>query len=286
MGGAAYARAVPDNGYVTGAYGLRIEGLGEPETLRVEGGGSWPAVTVAFHGGERTVEETRLGPDDAVMNLYETELRLDRERRSAVYVTEREFTVEEVVHPYLAPVAVVFSRWDRRETLHGGAFVAGDGAWAVLGEKTAGKSTTLAWLADHGIDIVADDIVVLNGASALAGPRCLDVRDDASEHLDAGTPASMPREGGRNRVVLPPLRSEVPLRGLVYLEWADRTSAERVPAGERIERLRAQRQGVRIHNDPVAVLDLAAFPAMVLRRPPGLAGLDEAGQALLAAVSA
>jgi hypothetical protein len=132
---------------------------------------------------------------------------------------------------------------------------------------------------------VADDIVVLSDGNALAGPRCLDVRDDASAHLDAGTPASMPREGGRNRVVLPPLRSEVPLRGLVYLEWGDSVGVERVPATERIQRLVVQRQGVRIHNDPVDVLDLAALPALVLTRPSGLDALDEAGQALLQAVS-
>jgi hypothetical protein len=182
---------------------------------------------------------------------------------------------------------VTFARWDRRETLHAGAFVAaGGGAWALLGEKTAGKSTTLAWLAEHGAQVVADDIVVLSGGCALAGPRCLDVRDDASAHLEAGTPASMPREGGRNRVVLPPLRSEVPLRGIVYLEWGERTALERVPTAERIERLVVQRQGVSIHSDPVDVLDLAALPALVLRRPKGLGALDEAGEALLAAVSA
>ena len=278
--------ALVRNGYVTGAYGLRIDGLGEQETLRVQGGGDWPPVTVQFRAGKSSGAEREVGPDRALMPLYETELHMSREERRAVFVTERDFTVEEVVHPYLAPVAVVFARWDRRETLHAGAFVAGDGAWALLGEKTAGKSTTLAWLAEHGSDIVADDIVVLSDGCALAGPRCLDVRDDASAYLEAGTPASMPREGGRNRVVLPPLRSQVPLRGIVYLEWGERTAVERVPAGQRIERLVVQRQGASIHNDPVDVLDLAALPALVLTRPRGLDALDHAGGALREAVSA
>ena len=58
-----------------------------------------------------------------------------------------------------------------------------------------------------------------------------------------------------------------------------------MPTGQRIERLNAQRQGVRLHNDPVTVLDLAALPAFVLTRPQGLAAVDEAGEALLDAVS-
>jgi hypothetical protein len=270
---------------MTGAYGLRIEGLGEHETLRVEGGEAWPATSVTFRPGGRSDDPTEFGADQAVVQLIDAEVRVDRERRTAVYITEREFSVEELVHPYLAPVATLFARWDRRESLHAGAFVAGDGAWALLAERSAGKSTTLGWLAEHGVPIVADDIVVLSGGDALAGPRCLDMRDDASAHLEAGAPASSPREGGRNRVVLPPLRSEVPLRGVVYLEWGDDVNVERVPTGERIGRLTAQRQGVRIHNDPVAVLDLASLPALVLTRPHGLDGLTRSGQALLDAVS-
>ena len=39
------------------------------------------------------------------------------------------------------------SRWLGREGFHGGGIVAGGGVWAVLGHKTAGKSTMLAYLA-------------------------------------------------------------------------------------------------------------------------------------------
>ena len=63
-----------------------------------------------------------------------------------------------LVHPYLAPVALVMARWLGREGFHGGGIVAGGGVWAVLGDKTAGKSTTLAWLARAGVGVVSDDV--------------------------------------------------------------------------------------------------------------------------------
>ena len=52
-----------------------------------------------------------------------------------------------IVHPYLAPVALIMARWLGREGMHGGGVVADGGVWAVLGHKTAGKSTTLASMA-------------------------------------------------------------------------------------------------------------------------------------------
>jgi hypothetical protein len=273
------------NGLVTGAYGLRIEGLGDEETLRVEGGHDWPPVHVRHAPGERSDAATELGDRQAVFQLLDCELRLDRERREATYICVRPLSVEEIVHPYLAPVANVFARWDGRESLHGGAFAAGGGAWALLGDKEAGKSTTLAWLASNGAEVMADDIVVLDSGNVMTGPRCLDVRDDVSKHLEAGSPASIPREGGRNRVKLPPLIGELPLRGFVYLEWGERTEVERITPAQRIERLQPQRQAARLHNDPLVQLDLAALPALVLRRRRGLEGLDEGAAALLEAVA-
>jgi hypothetical protein len=274
------------NGFVTGAYGLRIEGLDEHESLRVRGPVDWPRVSVTQRVAERSDAATELGDRHSVFQLLDTELRIDRDRREALFVTDRPFSLEELVHPYLAPVGNVFARWDARETLHAGAFVVDGGAWAVLGEKGAGKSTTLAWLAAHGIEVVADDIVVLDGGVALAGPRCIDVRDDASEHLAAGVPASVTREGGRNRMPLPPIAAEIPLGGFVYLEWGEGAAVERVPPAARLARLQPQRQAARLHSDPVEQLDLAALPAYVLGRAAGLDRLDAAGEALLAAVRA
>ena len=101
------------------------------------------------------------------------------------------------MHPYLAPVALVMARWLGREGFHGGGIVAGGGVWGVLGDKTAGKSTTLAWLAREGVGVVSDDVLVIDGGTALAGPRSVDLREEAAERLGVGEP--MGRVGQRER---------------------------------------------------------------------------------------
>ena len=70
------------------------------------------------------------------------------------------------------PPAAVFARWRGLETLHGGAFVDDrGGAWAVLGDRGAGKSSLLAALALAGHEVVADDLLVLDGGDCFAGPE-------------------------------------------------------------------------------------------------------------------
>src|SRR6185436_12314723 len=69
---------------------------------------------------------------------------------------------DEIVHPYLAPAAAVVARWLGRESMHAGAFVAGGRAWALLGDRTAGKSSTLGWLARLGAPIVCDDMLIVD----------------------------------------------------------------------------------------------------------------------------
>jgi hypothetical protein len=275
------------NGFVPAAYGLRIVGLGQTEALHVLGSPAWPQVTVSHDVGELSGAGYEVTEHHAVFSIpvAETELRLDRERREARYTTLRPLKTEEIVHPALAPVANVFARWDGRETLHAGAFVSGDGAWALLGDRGSGKSTTLAWLASQDIPVVADDIVVLEEGAALAGPRCIDMRDDAAAHLGIGIPASFPREGGRNRVDLPPIEARFPLRGFVYLQRGERTEVQRIEPAARLARLQPQRQVVRLHSDPLEQLDLAALPALLLTRRGGLDGLEEGGRALLDAVA-
>jgi hypothetical protein len=47
----------------------------------------------------------------------------------------------------------------------------------VFGPKAAGKSTTLAWLAEHlGLTIISDDLAVVVDGAVLAGPRSIDLR--------------------------------------------------------------------------------------------------------------
>ncbi len=74
-----------------------------------------------------------------------------------------------------------------RRSFHTGAFVASGGAWGILGGRDDGKSTMLAWLAVHGHEIVCDDVLIVGQGDALAGPRCIDLRQSAYTHFAMGT---------------------------------------------------------------------------------------------------
>jgi hypothetical protein len=141
--------------------------------------------------------------------------------------------MRELVHPHLAPGAAVLARWLGRETLHAGAVLAGGGAWAMLGDRESGKSSTLDWLAAHGHPVLADDLLVLDGSDVLAGPRCIDLRADAAQRLGAGEPLGVVGTRERWRLRLGPLASSAPLRGWGILDWGDDVAVEpvRAPSG-------------------------------------------------------
>ncbi len=125
-----------------------------------------------------------------------------------------------IVHPIGTLPLSVLAHWRGDVTLHGGAFVRAGGAWGVCGDRSAGKSTTLALVAQRGVPIVADDLLVVQRGEALAGPRCVDLRGDAA--LRFPTARSLGRVGGRVRHRLPTVAApaRTPLRGLFLLEWS------------------------------------------------------------------
>ena len=140
---------------------------------------------------------------------------LDRARCRAELQVPDDATDGAIIHPYLAPVALVMARWLGREGFHGGGIVAGGGVWGVLGDKTAGKSTTLAWLARAGVGVVSDDVLIVDGETG-AGRSALD------RPARGGRPAARRRRADRPRRRARSLarcgwrrsRRELPLRGL------------------------------------------------------------------------
>jgi hypothetical protein len=147
-----------------------------------------------------------------------------------------------------------------------------------------GKSSTLAWLALQGHPVLCDDVLVVAGGSACAGPRAVDLRADAADALGCGEPVG--RLGGRERwrLRLPPVEAAVPLRGWIFLGWGDDVSIEPLPASERLVQLAGQRSMRRPPVDPAALLALAQLPAFALRRPRGMTSIAAAADALLATV--
>ena len=131
-----------------GAYGLRLDGIAGAEQVLVPASEGWPLVRL----------DVRIGADDAGAERFDdrsAHLRLrtggyidiDRDQGLAVFTVPSPLSPEALVHPYLAPVAAVTAHWYGRESFHAGGIAIGETAWAIVGDRHTGKSSTLAALA-------------------------------------------------------------------------------------------------------------------------------------------
>lgn len=265
------------------AYGLAISASGLDTGTRIAGRHAWPAVSIEqdpapmrrvgpelddARAGVRLEDArggVRLDGERAELELGDGthSLRMTRVQGQAVFHGPR-IPPDELAHPYLWPVASVFSRWLGREAFHAGAVIVDGGAWALLGPKEAGKSSLLAAHAARGGAVLADDLVVVEDASAFAGPRCIDLRNPLPGMSADG--ARLTRAGTRLRMALPPLEPAVPLRGWVFLSWGESMELRRVPAVTCLSRLARWRAWGELPSDASAILQLAALPAFELTR--------------------
>jgi hypothetical protein len=270
-----------------GAYGLRIHGLeAASSSLQPVAEGSaelavdWHLATSASSDDERPSELTT---DRADLRLLGGgRLRMARGDGRVTFSLPQPPSVDELVHPYLAPAAALAQLWQGNEALHAGAFATGSGAVLLLGGKEDGKSTTLAWIARrHRLPVIADDLAVIVGGSVLAGPRCIDVRANSEIDPDALGGEQVVRGEERRRVTLSPAPGALPIVAVVCLRWGDGPALEQRSVAERLPTLIGQRMfHAQLALDPVSVLDLAGLPMLTLTRPRGERGL-EAGIELL-----
>lgn len=266
-----------------GAYGLRLVGVDGSGALLVPADTRWPAFHVRSEvHAPPWCERDVVGDSSAELRLQTGgEIRIDREGGRVVFRMERPLEELELIHPYLAPVAAVTGYWFDRESFHAGAFVLDGGAWGVVGDREAGKSTLLASLALRGIPVLADDMLIVEGDVPFPAPRSIDLRPEAAQHFGVGESIGIVGTRERWRLRLAPIVESPPLRGWVFLSWGDRVEASRVPPQARVARLSAQR-GLRLTpRDPARLLDLAALPAWELRRPPDWERQDAATDVLL-----
>jgi hypothetical protein len=169
---------------------------------------------------------------------------------------------------------------------HAGAFVVDGKAWAVAGDKGAGKSTTLGWLATRGIDVLSDDLLVVADGWVHAGPRCLDLRQEAAAHLGIGTCIGMIGDRERWRHDLPPTASIVRLGGWIYPAWGSRIQVSSVPPADRLGLL-TQNLSLRVPPpSPADTLHTIALPTWQWTRPRDWATVDDSITALLDHVAA
>jgi hypothetical protein len=265
-----------------GAYGIRLDGLDEAAHLLVPVDGAAPRLRI----------ETEIGraPDDAAESVEEArarirlrnggEILIDRDAGRARYRVPHPVRPDEIVHPYLAPAAAVVARWQDRESFHAGALAGARGAWGVIGVREAGKSSTLGYLAQHGADVLCDDMLIVADGVALPGPRSVDLREDAAGRLGAGEAIGVTGARARWRITLGPVPGDRELRGWIFLAWGDALEARSLSGAERLQRLYSQ-LGLRLApRRPERVMALAALPAYELARPADWSSLPGAADRL------
>jgi hypothetical protein len=247
---------------------VRFPGLAGPGMPLNAAPADWPKVAVEVRVQPNPDQPVEWGPDRACHPLrggHQIEIR--REPLEVELVLARPTLAECVVAPHLTSAASTIALWTGRTAIHAGAFLYEGGAWALLGDKAHGKSSTLGWLAISGVPIVTDDLVVCDGGEVLAGPRCVDLRADPAQHLSAGRDLGVVGTRERWRIDVPACPPTSPLRGWIFLEWAAEIAVERLSPIERMSRL-AQHHALAVPwRDPAVLLDLAARPAFVWRRP-------------------
>jgi hypothetical protein len=263
------ASSKPSSEGPVGAYGIRLTGLEAARSLLMPTAAGWPAFEL--------VNRVQPGPYSEVERVGEqrAELRLrtggrifiDRSGGRAEFVTPRPLGSDELVHPYLAPVAAIVAHWHDRESVHAGAFALDGGVWGVVGDRESGKSSTLARLALDGVTVVSDDLLILESTRVLAGPRAIDLREAPATSLGVGRSIGVAGARERWRLRLGPVPRELELKGWIHLAWGDRVEAVPVEGRDRVERLLNQR-GARLPSlSPQVLLDLASLPSWEVRRP-------------------
>jgi hypothetical protein len=188
---------------------------------------------------------------------------------------------EFVVQPFLATAASCVAVHTGKQAFHAGAIVVDGGAWAIFGDKGAGKSTTLGRLHQMGVGILTDDVLICDGLDALAGPRCIDLRVEPAQYLNMGEDFGIVGLRERWRVYLDASPVRVPLRGWIHLDWADENAVRSVPVVERLPLL-YQNQSLRLPvHDPAAFMAFASLPTYQWSRQRSWEQLDGAIDLLL-----
>jgi hypothetical protein len=268
-----------------GAYGLRLSGLESSRHLLVPAPPDWPNLALDVEVGDGTAARDRVTDDEAELVLLTGgKVQMKREPMRAVYTVPRPLGADELIHPYLAVAATMAAYWLGRESFHAGAVVVEGGAWALVGDREVGKSSMLGWLSLHGHRVLCDDVLVVMGGSILAGPRAVDLRDDAARALGTGEPLGLVGARKRWRLMLAPVEPVVPLRGWIFLDWADEISMHAVRPRDRLIQLSRHRSIRLAPREPTTLISLAALPAWELRRPRDWVSLRSAADALLAAI--
>jgi hypothetical protein len=271
-----------------GAYGLRLPDLHAAAELLVPAPDHWPEWRIehehevdppadrceSFNGKRAFLRLSGGGWVDIDSDASRSTLRLPEPPDARA-----------MVHPFLSLTAATTARWRGWSAFHAGGVVLGGRVWALLGEKGAGKSSTLAQLFLDGVVVMADDVLVIRDGNAITGPRCLDLREETAKRLGIGEALGKVGERERWRVPMPTADLELPFGGFVELTWSDRTSLEPVASAARLSLL-VRHFALRLWPPSwTDILAYASLPTYRLSRPRSLRSLPEASERLRVAVS-
>jgi hypothetical protein len=229
----------------------------------------WPGVEVEVNvEPPGPLTPTRITPESASLALVGGgRLRASASPRRAVFTVPEPLTPSELVHPNLAPVAALFAYWAGYETFHAGGVAGRDGVWGVVGDRTAGKSSLLGWLAGVGWKVVGDDLLVISRGTVFAAPRCIDLREPIPLEMEQELPVHSARADTRRRVELPQIAPEWTMAGWLLLAWGEETRLQPVPPAERLSTLARSRSVTQEPPDPAEYLRVASLPMFRLIRP-------------------
>jgi hypothetical protein len=255
-----------------GAYGFRLIYADQEEQLDlIDVGPEAPPVPVEWHTGEPGEPYEIVTPDRVGLGTPGSSgFEVRRDPPSIQFDFAQPPVPGSLVHPLLTIPISVLARWRGDVTLHAGAFEAGGAAWAMVGMREAGKSTTLASIGQRGHPVVADDLLTIAGTQVWAGPHCVDLRPDVAARFPEAR--RLGEIGGRvrHRLSTPPGAPTLPLGGLFLLDWHEGTSVavEPLPRRELLRLLYAQEYiGLLGPADPVKILALLTRPAWRVVRP-------------------
>lgn len=251
---------------IGGAYGLAFAGIRPGRAALEPAPPGWPIVRVV-HAAAGAVPQCS-GPDRALVPLLGGDaVVVDRGDWTATFFTARPPDQVSLTHPLASVLAGAFSRWLGREVLHAGGVVGPDGGvWAMMAGREGGKSTTLAALALADVPVLSDDLLAVDGTATFRGPRCIDLRASAVRALGVEGAVTRVRDE-RGRLGLPSVAAQLPLIGLIFLEWDSEHAVEALGPAERLRRLARHRGGGSVAGPPEVALALADLPAFEISRP-------------------
>jgi hypothetical protein len=273
-----------------GAYGFRISGLDDADEFLGPASADWPLLQIIR---EPAPAEGPAGPGAGTVEIDEAGARLwigerdwvevDRATMTVRFATREPLSDQAILHPFLGLPASFASHWLGRQVFHGGGFVHAGGAWALLGDKEVGKSSTLGSLLQRGFGVLSDDILVVEGRTLFAGPHCVDLRGEAATVM-GGERLGIVGSRERWRLHCGDVGASAELAGVIHLEWGDEIAIEPLAVPERLSGLITHsvvRPGA---GADLALLELAVLPTWRFTRPRDLGALEAAVGALLGAL--